>query len=701
MTEFLTAITKAGLAKEAKARRDNTKIKLVDFAVGDGELPSNIAELEQLTSLVNQQHRAAINGVMIDPDEPETIRINALIPHDVGGWFIRECGIYDSDGDLYAIAIVPPTFKNGPNSGAKKEIGLNVYIATANTQQIDLTIDPDSVIATREMLVVSMKQHKAESDPHTQYVQKSQLGKSVGDVSVVGDFGVGKLEYKGAANIDELSEFGFYRVFKATGTLPTGIGVGTNAAEFYVEVLPHETHGSVYIMQRILHVPTTRTFERRKYRKWQSWREVAFVDMLKKEMSDHEADPSPHPQYLLKTGGTVEGDLTCKGAINAKKGLYLNNQAVVTARDLTGNIDHFWHDDDNGTANNGYGGAWHFCSDAEELKSPGNSRIQAGSYTLAHAGKTVHLKASDKFSSYSGSALTIITEHGRSSMGMANSAHCHFATEAENFYFDKNVVVKGEIYTGPSYSQRVYHEGDQTDAINDGSSNKLATAKAAKTAYDKANAALPKSGGTMIGAINCAPEQHGGKHALNLNNSDVIGLNGLFCSDTSQSKSEGLVFPKEENLTPSTTMDWSKWMSLRCHNNSALFWDGTADRQLFHEGHKPTWNEVTNKPADYPPATHNHDDVYFKLDHRTKSVWVDVAGVGTTGDPYTALNWAKAIHPDDTFQDNDHLVILYANGGHRGTGNGVTYWSSRHMVTFLRSRSGWHLIASQPGREPA
>ncbi|WP_163836974.1 phage tail-collar fiber domain-containing protein [Spartinivicinus ruber] len=435
MSEYLTAITKTGLAKEAKARRDNTKIKLVDFAIGDGELPTDIAALEQRTELVNQQYRAKINGVHIDPEAPETIRINALIPHEVGGWFIRECGIYDSDGDLYAIANVPPTYKNGPDSGAKKEIGLNVYIATANTQQIDLTIDPDSVIATREMLVVSLKQHKAEDDPHPQYVQQSQLGKAPGDVSVVGDFGLGQLENKTAANVDELITFGFYRIDQAAGTLPTGIGVGSEMATFYVEVLPQ---GDQHVMQRLQHTSTTRTFERRRVNgEWLAWREVVFVDAMQKAFSNHEAEPDPHPQYIQKTGGNFTGEI--------------------------------------------------------------------------------------------------------------------------------NVL----------------------------------------------------------------------------------------------------------------------------------------DNAVYHEGHKPSWEEVTDKPADYPPATHNHDDVYFKLDHRTKSVWVDVTSIGQTGDIYTALNWAKTIHPDDTFQDNDHMIVLYSNQHARGTGNGTHYWNTRHMVTFLRSRSGWHLLANQPGREPA
>jgi hypothetical protein len=32
-----------------------------------------------------------------------------------------------------------------------------------------------------------------------------------------------------------------------------------------------------------------------------------------------------------------------------------------------------------------------------------------------------------------------------------------------------------------------------------------------------------------------------------------------------------------------------------------------SNRRLFHEGHAPTWSEVTSKPTTFTPSTHNHD----------------------------------------------------------------------------------------------
>lgn len=46
-------------------------------------------------------------------------------------------------------------------------------------------------------------------------------------------------------------------------------------------------------------------------------------------------------------------------------------------------------------------------------------------------------------------------------IGSVNSSHCHFINSANiSFHFNKNVMVQGEIYAGPSYNQKVWHAGN-------------------------------------------------------------------------------------------------------------------------------------------------------------------------------------------------------------------------------------------------
>lgn len=61
-----------------------------------------------------------------------------------------------------------------------------------------------------------------------------------------------------------------------------------------------------------------------------------------------------------------------------------------------------------------------------------------------------------------------------------------------------------------------------TDDVNNSSSVVAASAKAVKTAYDKANDALPKSGGTVTGVINMSNKNITGiNHIIFYNNSEL------------------------------------------------------------------------------------------------------------------------------------------------------------------------------------
>lgn len=55
---------------------------------------------------------------------------------------------------------------------------------------------------------------------------------------------------------------------------------------------------------------------------------------------------------------------------------------------------------------------------------------------------------------------------------------------------------------------------------------------------------VKKSGDTMTGPLNLKGEQHDGNYALNLNNSDIIGVNNLVFADISNSPGEGVQFKR-------------------------------------------------------------------------------------------------------------------------------------------------------------
>ena len=69
---------------------------------------------------------------------------------------------------------------------------------------------------------------------------------------------------------------------------------------------------------------------------------------------------------------------------------------------------------------------------------------------------------------------------------------------------------------------------------------------------------LPLSGGTLTGAIDCASNKYSettsneemvlSNYGINLRNSDIIGVNGLYFNDAANSYEEGINFPDGTNL---------------------------------------------------------------------------------------------------------------------------------------------------------
>lgn len=64
-----------------------------------------------------------------------------------------------------------------------------------------------------------------------------------------------------------------------------------------------------------------------------------------------------------------------------------------------------------------------------------------------------------KLSAGSSNALTVTTAHGYVTIGANNTGHCHYITDRADHWFDRAVKVKGELYAGANYDQRVYHAG--------------------------------------------------------------------------------------------------------------------------------------------------------------------------------------------------------------------------------------------------
>ncbi|WLG26011.1 phage tail protein [Pseudomonas lurida] len=148
-SQFMAILTNVGAAKLANANALGTAWSLTALGVGDANGTDPIPSSTQ-TKLINERRRAPLNQVRVDPVNDAVIIAEQVIPPDVGGFWIREIGVYDADGDLVAVSNCAPSFKPVLSQGSGRTQIVRMNFIVSSTGNIVLKIDPAVVLATRE-----------------------------------------------------------------------------------------------------------------------------------------------------------------------------------------------------------------------------------------------------------------------------------------------------------------------------------------------------------------------------------------------------------------------------------------------------------------------------------------------------------------------------------------------------------------------
>ncbi|MGP9500267.1 phage tail-collar fiber domain-containing protein [Halomonas sp. AOP43-D1-4] len=159
MAEYYTTLTTQGLAKVVAALSGGPALQPHSMAVGDGGGPSFYDQydrdaLKQRSSLVNQHWADDLNLVDVDPNNPAWVITEGLIPTHVGGWYIREVGIFDVAGDLIAIGVYPETYKPVATA-VEADLLVRSILEVGEAAAVQLKIDPSQVMATRAWVLES------------------------------------------------------------------------------------------------------------------------------------------------------------------------------------------------------------------------------------------------------------------------------------------------------------------------------------------------------------------------------------------------------------------------------------------------------------------------------------------------------------------------------------------------------------------
>ncbi|EMX8824306.1 phage tail protein [Escherichia coli] len=185
MTKYLAIMTNQGAAKLANAAALGIKLNLTHLAVGDGNGALPTPDPAQI-KLINQKRIAPLNLLNVDPNNASQIIAEQIIPENEGGFWIREIGLYDDDGDLIAVANCPETYKPQLQEGSGRTQTIRMILIVSSTSAVTLKIDPAIVLATRKYVddkVLELKlyvddqmaRHIAAADPHPQYAPKASL----------------------------------------------------------------------------------------------------------------------------------------------------------------------------------------------------------------------------------------------------------------------------------------------------------------------------------------------------------------------------------------------------------------------------------------------------------------------------------------------------------------------------------------------
>lgn len=147
--QYGTLITNIGLAKIANAQVSQSKVGLENIALGDGN-GAHYVPTQNQTALVNEVWRGPVADVSIDPKNNNRITVKAVIPVTVGGFTIREIGVFDNEGFLIAVGQYPEKYKPQLIEGVAEETIIHFVIETNNANVVKLNIDPTVIIASQE-----------------------------------------------------------------------------------------------------------------------------------------------------------------------------------------------------------------------------------------------------------------------------------------------------------------------------------------------------------------------------------------------------------------------------------------------------------------------------------------------------------------------------------------------------------------------
>ena len=167
--KYYAVLTDKGKELLAEAIANETTLDFTEMAVGDSNGIS-YNPTSDMTDLKHVTYRGAIGSMRINAKDKNIMEFEFVVPADTGGFYIREAGLYAKDGTLIVISRVGEQYKPTLEEGAGSSMTVRMYIAISSDAQIYITVPASITYATQNYVQEEFKKHKADSNPHVQYV---------------------------------------------------------------------------------------------------------------------------------------------------------------------------------------------------------------------------------------------------------------------------------------------------------------------------------------------------------------------------------------------------------------------------------------------------------------------------------------------------------------------------------------------------
>ena len=145
---YFSIVTNKGRNKLALSSAGGAAVTITHFAIGDGN-GNEVNPTAASTALVREVWRTPVESVVIDPLNPSAVLVTSIIPTAAGGWWMREFGIFDVDGDMIAVAKPVSQYKPTALEGQLEDIRYEFQIIIGETANVTMLVDPSVLLASR------------------------------------------------------------------------------------------------------------------------------------------------------------------------------------------------------------------------------------------------------------------------------------------------------------------------------------------------------------------------------------------------------------------------------------------------------------------------------------------------------------------------------------------------------------------------